>query len=80
MVNKNYEMVMKAIHDALHNLYSLMNEYMEYIFNAPSTINRIMRYYAIGFQDGEPTKRYIMFGGTIVREYELIMPEYEGIR
>ena len=80
MANKNYEVIVKAVHDAIHKLYSLMNEYMEYIFNAPSTINRIMRYYAIGFQDGEPTKRYIMFGGTIVREYELIIPEYEGIR
>lgn len=80
MVNKNYEVIINTIDNIFHKLYSLMNEYLEYIFNAPSTINRIMKYYAIGFQDGEPTKRYIMFGGTIVREYELIMPEYEGIR
>ena len=80
MGNKNYEVIIDTINDIFHKLYSLMNEYLEYIFNAPSTINRIMKYYAIGFDDNEPTKRYIMFGGTIVREYELIIPEYEGVR
>ena len=36
-----------------------------------------MKYYAIGFDPAEPTKRYIMFGGTKIVEYELILPKID---
>ena len=48
-----------------------MYDYFENIFNAPSTINRIMRYYAIGIDDSKPLERYIMFGGMVVAVFEI---------
>lgn len=76
----NYDVVIETVNRILSELYEEMEKYLENIFNAPSTINRIMRYYAIGFNDNEPNKRYIMFGGTIVREYEIVLPKYDGVR
>ena len=52
-------------------IYSDMNEYMENIFNSPSTVNRLLPYYIFGIDISKPNKRYIMFNGKIVREYDL---------
>ena len=76
----NYDVVIETVNRILSELYEEMEKYLENIFNAPSTINRIMRYYAIGFQDGEPNKRFIMFGGTVVREYEIVLPKIDKCR
>lgn len=62
---------MNGLDKMFTTLYSAMNDYLENIFNAPSTINRIMRYYAIGIDDNKPLERYIMFGGTIVAVYKI---------
>ena len=64
------------INNALKKIYKAINDYLENIINAPSTINRIIRYYAVGLTD-DPNKRYILFDGVIVREYELVMPKIE---
>ena len=72
----NYRTVNQLVNEALRKFHKIMNDYLENILNAPSTINRILKYYAIGFQEGNYNKRYIMFKGMIVIEYELVMPEY----
>lgn len=73
MNNNNYNVIVETIDNILYELYSEMEKYMENIFNAPSTINKILTYYALGFNPAEPTKRFIMFGGKIIREYEIIL-------
>lgn len=73
--------IIKKVNEILKEFYAVIEEYLEYIFNAPSTINRIIKYYAIGFDADNYNKRYIMFGGMIIREYELEVPKIEcGIR
>lgn len=75
-MSENYEVIMNSIDKIFKTVYSAMNDYLENIFNAPSTINRIMRYYAIGIDDSKPLERYIMFGGTIVAVFKI---ELEGL-
>lgn len=70
-MTENYEVIMNGLDKMFKTLYSAMNDYLENIFNAPSTINRIMKYYAIGIDDNKPLERYIMFGGTIVAVYKI---------
>ena len=70
-MTENYEVVINTIDKILTTLYSAMNDYFENIFNAPSTINRIMKYYAIGINNDKPLERYIMFGGKIVKVFEI---------
>lgn len=72
----NYEVIVNTLDKIFTRLYSAMNDYFENIFNAPSTINRIIKYYAIGFDNDKPLERYIMFGGTIVAVFEIKL-EYE---
>ena len=71
MMSENYEVVINTIDKILRRLYSDMNDYFENIFNAPSTINRVIKYYAIGFDNDKPLERYIMFGGIIVVVFEI---------
>lgn len=75
-MTENYEIVINTLDRMFKTVYSAMNDYLENIFNAPSTINRIMKYYAIGIDDNKPLERYIMFGGTIVAVYTI---ELEGL-
>lgn len=66
-----YSTIINAIDEIFRTLYSAINHYFENIFNSPSTINRIITYYAIGLQDGVHDKRFIMFNGKVVREYKI---------
>lgn len=75
-MTENYEVIMNGIDKMFTKLYSAMNDYFENIFNAPSTINRVIKYYTIGFDNDKPLERYIMFGGMIVAVFEL---ELEGL-
>ena len=77
-MTENYEVIIETINNIFRTIYKEMNDYLENIINSPSTINRIVKYYAIGLPS-DPTihKRWIMFGGTCIREYELVMPEVE---
>lgn len=80
-MNENYKKIIETIDKIIKEFYSQIEKYLQNIFNAPSTINRIIKYYAIGFpSDYTSNKRYIMFGGMIIREYELVMPKYDGLR
>ena len=78
--NKQLEPIQKGIQiiqEAITEVYKQIEEYLFNVFNSPSTINRIMRYYAIGFDSTVTNKRYIMFGGTIVKEFEIDLPKVE---
>ena len=73
-----FEMAFRLLNAKIKYMESLIEQYLENIMNAPSTINRILTYYSIGFDPAYPNKTYIMFGGLKVREYELVRPSYEG--
>ena len=70
-MTENYDIVVKTLNILFTILYSTMNDYLENIFNAPSTINRIMKYYAIGFNVDKPLERYVMFRGKIVAVFKI---------
>lgn len=73
----NYDIIRKLTNATIRKMYKEMNDYLEYILKLPSTINRIMRYYAIGFPSNPSTlERYIMFCGIIVRKYVIEFPKY----
>lgn len=76
MIN-NYDYIIETINNIIKKLYSLVEEYLQNIFNAASTINRVLRYYGVGFNPSEPNKRYIFFKGMVVKELELILPKYD---
>ena len=76
MIN-NYDYIIETINNIIKKLYSLIEEYLQNIFNAPSTVNRVLRYYGVGFNPSEPNKRYIFFKGMVVKELELILPKYD---
>lgn len=67
----SYERILDAIDKMYKEFYSIMNNYFEYILNLPSTINRIIKYYSFGFNENEPYKRFIMFNGRVIHEYEI---------
>lgn len=77
---KQIEPIQKGIQiikDAIMEVYQQIEEYLLNIFNSPSTINRLLPYYAIGFDPTETNKKYIMFNGVIVKEFEVDLPNVE---
>lgn len=70
-----YSKVLECIDNIIKTFYLAMEEYMEYIFNAPSTINRIIKYYSYGFSFDKPNERYIMFNGIIVKVFYFNIPQ-----
>ena len=74
-MTNNYDIINNEINRVLYNIYKDINDYLENIITAPSTINRIFKYYAIGLPaDPIVNERYIMFGGTVVRKYVIENP------
>lgn len=74
-MTNNYNIIRNEINRVLSNIYKDMNDYLENIITAPSTINRIYKYYAIGLpSDPTVNERYLMFGGTIIRKYVIENP------
>lgn len=72
-MTENYTAISDMVNRMLKTLYFAMNMYFEHIFNSPSTINRIITYYAVGFNEDEPNKGFIMFDGEVIKEYNLVM-------
>ena len=73
-----FKTAIELLNAKIKHMYSLIEEYLQNIMNAPSTINRLLTYYHIGFDPAYPDKTYIMFGGKIIREYTLVKPSYRG--
>ena len=75
-INGIHDIVRPIVQDAQRKMYKDMNDYMENIFNAPSTINRIMKYYHRANIIGDD-KEYIGFVNSdnniveIVQEYDI---------
>ena len=78
MTENPYEKGIRILNETINKNYQLMEEYLQNIFNAPSTVNKILTYYAIGFDPAYPNKNYIMFGGKKIREYEFVKPNWKG--
>ena len=77
--NKQLEPIQKGIQiiqEAIMEVYIQIEGYLFNIFDSPSTINRLLVYYEIGF-DPKENKRYIMFNGVIVKEFEVNLPNVE---
>lgn len=74
-----YRTIIRTYENIIKKLYSAINNYLQNILNAPSTINRVLKYYGIGFNPSEPNKRYIYFNGEVVKEFELVLPRYDGL-
>ena len=77
--NKKMELIQKGIQiieEAITEVYLQIEGYLFNVFNSPSTINRLLTYYTIGFDSGT-NKRYIMFNGVIVKEFEVDLPNVE---
>ena len=78
--NKQLEPIQKGIQiirEAIMEVYIQIEGYLFNVFNSPSSINRLLPYYTIGFDPTETNKRYIMFNGTIVKEVEIDLPNVE---
>ena len=72
----NYDYIIEIVNKMMKKLYSVIEEYLEYIFNAPSTVNKVITYYRIGYNPSEPHKEYIYFKDILVKEFELVLPKY----
>lgn len=79
MMINNYDYIIETINNIIKKLYSLIEEYLQNIFNAPSTVNRVLTYYAIGLNPSKPNKRYVYFMGVKVKEFELVLPEWDTL-
>lgn len=70
MIN-NYDYIIETINNIIKKLCSLIEEYLENILNAPSTINRLLTYYSFAYNVEEPYERYLLFGGCIVKTFKM---------
>lgn len=59
----------------LKKKYMRVEKYLENILNSPSTINKVLTYYQVGFST-DHTKMYIMFQDKIIRTYGISKEDY----
>ena len=52
-----------------------IEKHLEYVFNSPSTINRIIKYFKIGCSKDKLTL-YLLFNDEVVREYDISRDAY----
>ena len=75
----NYDVINETICKTIRAIYADMNDYLKNILDSPSTINRIFRYYSVGYpEDLSVPERYIVFDETIVRRYVIEVPKIDG--
>ena len=55
----------------LYVWYKEVNDYLENILNAPSTINRLLTHYSVGKKVGNPLEMAVIFQGQIVKVFSL---------
>lgn len=71
----NYQVVSDFINRILTKRYQLIENYLENILNSPSTINRIIKYYRVGYSE-DYSKMYLLFRDTIIRKYGISLNDY----
>ena len=59
----------KVVEYHLRKLYLQVQKYVEYIFNAPSTINRILTHYSISLSTIYPMTISILFNGEVIKKF-----------
>ena len=59
----------------LQKKYKRIEKYLENILNSPSTINKVLSHYQVGFST-DHTKMYIMFQDKIIRTYGISKDDY----
>ena len=52
-----------------------MEKYLEHILNSPSTINKVLPYYGIGYSE-DLSEMYLLFKDKIVRRYGISDEDY----
>ena len=52
-----------------------IEKHLEYVFNSPSTVNRVIKYFRIGYSTDGKTL-YLLFGDKVVREYDISRDAY----
>lgn len=59
----------------LQKKYKRVEKYLENILSSPSTINRILKYYQVGFST-DHTEMYLMFQDKIIHTYGISKDDY----
>ena len=59
----------------LKKKYMRVEKYLENILNSTSTINKILKYYQVGFST-DHTKMYLMFHDNIIHTYGISKDDY----
>lgn len=59
----------------LQKKYKRVEKYLENILNSPSTINKILKYYQVGFST-DHTEMYLMFQDKIIHTYGISKDDY----
>ena len=59
----------------LEKRYKKIEKYLENILNSPSTINKILKYYQVGFST-DYSEMYIMFQDKIIHTYGISKDDY----
>ena len=75
ILNDSFKIIRDTISEMIRVFYGYMEDYLQYIFSAASTINRILLYYKVGISTDDKNKRYIIFyrdcnSFYIVREFD----------
>lgn len=71
MNRSNIQQFKDILDHILYVWYKEVNDYLENILNAPSTINRLLTHYSIGKPVGNPLKMCIIFHGQVVKVFAL---------
>ena len=75
ILNDRFKIIRDTITEMIKVFYGYMEDYLQNIFSAASTINRVLSYYKIGISTDDKNKRYIIFYRNcnnfyIVREFD----------
>ena len=68
IINRHAELMMRRRANQIE-------KYLENIFNSPSTINKVLSYYQIGYSE-DYSEMYLLFKDKIVRTYGISEEDY----
>lgn len=71
MNKTNIQQFKDAVDHILYVWYKEVNDYLENILNAPSTINRLLMHYSVGKKVDNPLEMCIIFRGQVVKVFSL---------
>ncbi len=71
MNKSNIQQFKDILNHILYVWYKEVNDYLENILNAPSTINRLLTHYSVGKPVDNPLRMCIIFHGQVVKVFSL---------